>query len=314
MKKRRFTAAAVAATCLLALTLAGCGGTNDVKSASEPLSASQAFSQESVWVQYDENDAIEKDGDIERILVFDGNGNVTAYLCNSATFADVNGLSDDEIIELAKEQDKEVFDTRRQTAIDSNAKAIEVVQSIYDTLKEDYDNGTYATALGGTALSDLPAGEAEGVDVEWLASTYSYALSDMESILSDAKEGQAAAEAATYQEPQAQPYTLHIETDGTGNSTQSETISFDAPSYSFATVQVNDEEQDPYDVLTWGIDGSSSPAGDSITNESIQLSPIENQTVYDMTFGGFGGLATIVNDDHAGFTFDAPDTEGIEVD
>ena len=33
-----------------------------------------------------------------------------------------------------------------------------------------------------------------------------------------------------------------------------------------------------------------------------------------MTFGGFGGLATIVNDDHAGFTFDAPDTEGIEVD
>ena len=85
-------------------------------------------------------------------------------------------------------------------------------------------------------------------------------------------------------------------------------------SYSFATVEVNDEEQDPYDVLTWGIDGSSSPAGDSITNESIQLSPIEKQTVYDMTFGGFGGLATIVNDDHAGFTFDAPDTEGIEVD
>ena len=77
---------------------------------------------------------------------------------------------------------------------------------------------------------------------------------------------------------------------------------------------MNDEEQDPYDVLTWGIDGSSSPAGDSITNESIQLSPIEKQTVYDMTFGGFGGLATIVNDDHAGFTFDAPDTEGIEVD
>lgn len=67
MKKRQFTAAAVAATCLLTLTLAGCGETNDVKSASEPLSASQAFSQESVWVQYDENDAIEKDGDIERM-------------------------------------------------------------------------------------------------------------------------------------------------------------------------------------------------------------------------------------------------------
>lgn len=33
-----------------------------------------------------------------------------------------------------------------------------------------------------------------------------------------------------------------------------------------------------------------------------------------MTFGGFSGLATIVNEDHAGFMLDTPDTEGIEVD
>ena len=70
MKKRRFTAAAVcrympAHTHTHTRRL---WGTNDVKSASEPLSASQAFSQESVWVQYDDNDAIEKDGDIERTL------------------------------------------------------------------------------------------------------------------------------------------------------------------------------------------------------------------------------------------------------
>lgn len=33
-----------------------------------------------------------------------------------------------------------------------------------------------------------------------------------------------------------------------------------------------------------------------------------------MTFAGFSGLATIVNENHAGFMLDTPDTEGIEVD
>lgn len=101
----------------------------------------------------------------------------------------------------------------------------------------------------------------------------------------------------------------------TGNNTQSETISFDAPSYSFYKAQLDDEEQNPADVLTWGIQGNSTEAGDAIRNESIELfSPVNKQTVYDMTFAGFSGLATIVNEDHAGFMLDTPDTEGIEVD
>lgn len=310
MKKRRLTAAAVATACLLTLTLAGCGGTNDVKSASEPLAVSQAFGQESVWVQYNENDAIEKDGEIDRILVFDGNGNVTAYQCDGATFADLNGKSDDEIVEMAKEQDKEVFDTKRQDALDSTAPAIESIQSVYDTLKDEYDSGTYTSGLRGSSLSDLT-----DADLEQLKSIYSQVLTDLEAQLNAAKDGQAATESATYQEPQAQPYTLHIETDSTGNNTQSETISLDAPSYSFYKAQLDDEEQNPADVLTWGIQGSSTEAGDAIRSESIELfSPVNKQTVYDMTFAGFSGLATIVNEDHAGFMLDTPDTEGIEVD
>ena len=161
MKKRRLTAAAVATACLLTLTLAGCGGANDVKSASEPLAVSQAFGQKSVWVQYNKNDAIEKDGEIDRILVFDGNGNVTAYQCDGATFADLNGKSDDEIVEMAKEQDKKVFDTERKDALDSTAPAIEHIQSAYDALKDEYDSGTYTSWLGGSALSDLTDADLE---------------------------------------------------------------------------------------------------------------------------------------------------------
>lgn len=316
MKKRRLTAAAVATACLLTLTLAGCGGANDVKSVSEPLAVSQAFGQKSVWVQYNKNDAIEKDGEIDRILVFDGNGNVTAYQCDGATFADLNGKSDDEIVEMAKEQDKKVFDTERQDALDSTAPAIERIQSAYDTLKDEYDSGTYTSWLGGSALSDLT-----DADLEQTKSIYSQTLSELEALLNAAKDGQAATKSATYQEPKAQPYTLRIETDGTGNNTQSETISFDAPSYSFYKAQLGHmgesdyEEQTPADVLNWGINVSYTEAGKAIRNEKIELfSPVNKQTVYDMTFAGFSGLATIVNENHAGFVLDTPDTKGIEVD
>lgn len=267
-------------------------------------------------MQYNENDAIEKDRKIDRILVFDGNGNVTAYQCDGATFADLNGKSDDEIVEMAKEQDKEVFDTKRQDALDSTAPAIERIQSVYDTLKDEYDSGTYTSGLRGSALSDLT-----DADLEQLKSIYSQVLTDLEAQLNAAKDGQAATKSATYQEPQAQPYTLHIETDSTGNNTQSETISFDAPSYSFYKAQSSykaqsgDEEQTPADVLTWVIKGNSTEAGKAIRNESIELfSPVNKQTVYDMTFAGFSGLATIVNEGHAGFVLDTPDTKGIEVD
>lgn len=154
-----------------------------------------------------------------------------------------------------------------------------------------------------------------------MKSLYNQALNDLEAQLNATKDGQAATKSATYQEPKAQPYTLHIETDGTGNNTQSETISFDAPSYSFYKAQsgrkgqVDDEEQTPADVLTWGINVSYTEAGKAIRNERIELfSPVNKQTVYDMTFAGFSGLATIVNENHAGFVLDTPDTKGIEVD
>ena len=316
MKKRRLTAAAVATACLLTLTLAGCGGANDVKSASEPLAVSQAFGQKSVWVQYNKNDAIEKDEEIDRILVFDGNGNVTAYQCDGATFADLNGKSDDEIVEMAKEQDKKVFDTERKDALASTAPAIEHIQSAYDALKDEYDSGTYTSWLGGSALSDLT-----DADLEQTKSIYNQTLSELEALLNAAKDGQAATKSATYQEPKAQPYTLRIETDGTGNNTQSETISFDAPSYSFYKAQLGHmgesdyEEQTPADVLNWGINVSYTEAGKAIRNERIELfSPVNKQTVYDTTFAGFSGLATIVNENHAGFVLDTPDTKGIEVD
>ncbi len=44
----------------------------------EATPASTAFGQKSVWMQYSD-DQISKDTGVERILVFDGKGNVTVY-------------------------------------------------------------------------------------------------------------------------------------------------------------------------------------------------------------------------------------------
>lgn len=313
VKNLVFILAGAAASCVLAFSLAGCSSGGDVKSASEPVSASKAFGQQSVWVQYGESEGIDKDGALDRILVFDGSGNVTAYQCDDATFADLNGLSDDEIIALAKEQDKAAFDASKQSAMDSTAEAAAQWQADYDTLKSELDNGTYESAIGDRPLSDLSEDE-----IANLEENYDDILSDLEAAINAANDGQAASESREYQEPQPQPFALHIETDGSGNSTQSETISFDAPSYSFYTAFLDDEDDDESSrlrtIMSFGPSGGAWPAGDEVTNVGIDLQPVEKQAVYDTTFGGYGGIATIVDEGHAGFVFDEPGAEGVSVD
>ena len=124
--------------------LAGCSGSGEgVKNASEPVPASQAFGQAGVWMVYDGDEQIGKDVAIEEVLSFDGNGNVASYQCKSLTFGDLDGLSDDEIVELAKQQDEAAFNAAKQAAIDATDEAIQAWQPCYDTLKAEADAGTY---------------------------------------------------------------------------------------------------------------------------------------------------------------------------
>lgn len=272
MKKKRFTAATVAITCLLMLTLAGCGGNNESKSASEPVAASQAFGQESVWIQYDDDEQIGKDVSVERVLVFDGNGNVTVYDTDyiwmnggssyeSLTFGDLNGLSNEEIIELAKKKDRERFDATKQSAIDETNESI----------KND------------AGMTDYVENETEGQKVN---------------------------EAAEYQEPKAVPFTLKIETDGTGNTAKSETLCFEYSS-------LNKEHFYSGSKIGSSPDRYSDEELYETSKEDIELyqpTYSTTQIVYETTFGGYNGLATIVEEGHPGFTWDTPDTEGIELE
>lgn len=124
------------------LGLAGCSGSGEgVKNASEPVPASQAFGQAGVWMVYDGDEQIGKDTGVERVLVFDGNGNVTVYDTKyvwmnggtsyvDVTFGDLDGMSNDEIIDLAKKKDRERFDATKQSAIDETNEDIEEATSL----------------------------------------------------------------------------------------------------------------------------------------------------------------------------------------
>lgn len=323
MAKRKIaTLASIAAACVLALSLVGCGGSGgDVKSASEPVPASQAFAQASVWVQYDGDEQIGKDVEIERILAFDGSGNVTVYQCDGATFADLNGLSDEEIIEFAKEQDKAVFEVEKQTAIDSTGEAIQTWQQCYDILKAEADAGTY------DSMNNYGAYGIEGVPEEERAAAieeFQIALDNTKNSLDAANEGQAFNEAAEYQEPQPQPYTLALETDGSGNVASGEEIRFAASRFSFYQIEAGDttdleSPETRFRVLVdygWHNDAEIPESAFSTSEDSIELYSTNystTQTVLDTTFGGYSGLATVVNEGHAGFTWDTADAEGVEV-
>lgn len=153
MKRRAFFTAAAA--CLLAVSISGCGSTNGNDNAgdsarSEPETneatpASTAFGQKSVWMQYGD-DQISKDTSVERILVFDGKGNVTVYDTKyvwmnggtsyvDVTFGDLDGMSNDEIIDLAKKKDRERFDATKQSAIDETNEDIEEATSLPPRLR-----------------------------------------------------------------------------------------------------------------------------------------------------------------------------------
>lgn len=245
---------------LLATGLSACGKTNNSKKEefdsnktehNAMISASEAFSKEGIWF-HSEKSMVTKDAEIDYILIFDGNKNVTRYTTD-ITYADLRDLSNNEIIELAKEQDKALFETAMQEILD-DAEYI-----INDTGYDEEDIIIYNKVID-------------------------------------------AVNKAQYQEPKSYPFTLKAETDGTGNQTVNEILSY---TYYTWTPRM-------YDDLGWFPDRWKSYR--ERTEETDLFFSNGKLTVYDMKFDGFGNLFQKVDEDHPGFILDSPDTEGIEVD
>lgn len=262
MKKKLFrNLSLVMMTGLLIFSLSACGGLKDTGGETTGTSdterdhvipPSEAFAEEGIWF-YSDSPMVTKDEKVDYTLVFDGNGNVTRYKTDF-TYADLRDLSDEEIIELAKERDKALVD--------------QVLQNYLSDA--DYIIHPYR----GEGDPDL----------------YNQVISALNS--------------AEYQEPTPSPFKLKIITDGTGNTTMNEILSYTYSGW--------------YDYKTGDLENFLVPDKWKLYREydeetELFISP-SKMTVYDMEFNGFGNLFQKVDEEHPGFILDSPDTEGIEVD
>lgn len=270
-------------TGLLVTSFTACGESKDTTSTVEDrvVLASEAFNREGIWFGFE--DYVTKDETIDYILVFDGKGNVTHYKTNSITantvenitFADLNGLSDEEIIELAKKRDKLLFE---------------------EEIKDAISDGTYwIEELSRFVNNPDPDGSPEDREQDQKSLDAALALE------SKMKE-------AVYQEPEAHPFTLKIETDGTGNQTSKEFLK-----YSY----LDSDFLKPGRFITDNLTMDAVNQWEAKVKKEAELDIFprsENMTVYDMQFSGFSQLVEIVGDEQPIYSFDSPDTEGIEVD
>ena len=176
--------------------------------------------------------------EIERILSFDGNGNVAVYLCDGATFGDLNGLSNEKIIELAKEQDRAVFEAGGSRRLSKTPRRPSKRGSNATTpLKAEADAGTYDSMnnYGAYGIEGVPRRKSAAAIEE-----FQIALENTKSSLDAANEGQAFNEAAGIRSRSPSPTRSRSKPTARGNVAAGEEIRFLARRFSFYQIEVDD--------------------------------------------------------------------------
>ena len=287
----RRTFAAMSAGVLFITTLSGCGSSQaTVKDgafdAKQPIPASQAFNTKSIWYSMP-SDEIGKDSKIQNILIFDGKGNVTSYYIpydiptddkNKLTLGDLKGKTDEEIIALAKQKDKQYFELwiENQKSIEKESIQ-ESIKSSEDLLSNELSRQQSYSDIHGSPMSAEEKAESDQ-EITELRQSVTKDKDDLSKV--DEKY-----DSMKYQEPKPAAWYLRYTTDQTGNNVKAEGLSYTKPN-------------DPIYVKN------------SQFNHSLE--PIAKSQVYDMWFGGYSELLTEVKQDNAGFTLDKPGTEGVK--
>lgn len=310
----------------LILLLAACGNSNNISKTKNPVTAHNAFNSESVWFEFNNKGIVDKEKEISHIFSFDGKGKVTVYNSNDLKFAGLKGLKKDDVIKLAKEQDKANFDSKKEKVIKNIQDDINKSKKNYDRLKSEYDNKTYTTERNySTPISR---------DENKLRQLYEEKIKHEKTRLDLLDILKNKVDAIEYKEPQPVEFSLSGKTDKSGNALKSETIKFTSCEYFLGAgylgcgINSSSSEEilklDSKDLLksleesakkanpkfTWDMLGYSS------SERNINLVPayINAQPVYDMYFRGYVDLMTQVDKEQAGFVLDTVDTKGIDID
>lgn len=311
----------------LILSLAACGNSNNISKSKEPVTAHNAFNSESVWFEFSNKGIVDKDEKIRHIFSFDGKGKVTVYNSNDLKFAGLKGLKKDDVVKLAKEQDKANFDSKKEEVIKNIQDDINKRKEDYDRLKSEYDNKTYTTERNySTPISR---------DEDKLRQLYEEKLKHEKTGLDLLDILKNKVDPIEYKEPQPVEFSLSGKTDKSGNALESETIKFTSYEYfkgasylrNTGITPLSDEEilkLDSKDLLKT-LEESAKKADPKFTWDMLGYSPskididlvpanIDAQPVYDMYFRGYVDLMTQVDKEQAGFVLDTVDTKGIDID
>ena len=314
----------------LVLSLTACGNSNDISKSTKPVTAHNAFNSESVWFEFSNEGIVDKEEKISHTFSFDGKGKVTVYNSNDLKFADLKGLKKDDVIKLAKKQDKANFDSEKEKIIKEIHDDIDEHKEDYDRLKSEYDNKTYTTERNYS--TPISGDEDELRQLYEKKIKYEKLTLDLLDILKNK------VDAIKYKEPQPVKFSLSGKTDKSGNALEYERIKFASYDYfsgasNFIALGItslydeDDEETlklDSKDCLklleesakkddpkfTWDMLGYSP----SKINIYLEPANIDAQPVYDMYFRGYVDLMTQVDKEQAGFVLDTVDTKGIDID
>lgn len=297
----RRTVAAVSAGVLTAVMLAGCGGSqatvkDGAYEAKQPIPASQAFKQKSIWYVISDTDVemgapLSKDTRIGTLLVFDGNGKVTTYDYGCA-IKDLQGKTDEQILDAAEKHMQSQFP-------DQKNKALQDLESEYEA----------STTVDGKSLNMIEDELASLSDFtnEWQRNE----LVEQEKEVKDKiatnspiyDKLKAALEKKNYKKPSPQPYNLYVGTD------------YERLAYSYEVFTGIGSEA--FTDMSSGSSSSYDPNtvdGYGTKTNSLTFSPIGKFQSGDTWYSGYNKLVTRVAQDNAGFTLDDPSTEGVTVE
>lgn len=313
---------------LMVVGLSACGN-NDVSTSKDPVPASKAFNAKTIWYEFSNKGVVDKDEKIRAVLSFDDNGKVTVYQCNDLAFSGLKDLKDEDIIKLAKKQDKALFDEKKKDALDRYQKEIDSATEQRDKYQKEYDNKTY-----DTPYNSMDSGHFKNnpeATQEW----YKKELSPLKLKIDFYTAMKDKLNSIEYKEPEAVEFTLSGKTDKTGNMLMEETLSF--PKYLYFNLATKMFGAD-FSNLPGGLKAESTTAADLIQKleeegkqktadfswdmlafdkqtDSTELYPDPGvQTVYEMHFRGFGDFVMQVDEKQGGFTLDAADADGVQID
>ena len=271
----------------MAVLLCSCG--DSVKSGNKvsenPVPLSEALNKSEIWF-YGEKPA--KDGYFSMAFYFK-DGKVTVYQAGGK-YSDLNGLSDEAILEYLKEKDKEMFETSKSICIGYVDNKIEE----YKRDKEGYEKHYQLIE----SSSDGVSSEAARIELEKTAE-YIKVCEEMLTEYYPKEKGKI--ERATYAEPEIQEYKLTIQTDDTGNVAENEKIECEKMKYDDEMKRLEDGIID----MDWLIPASSSyQVYDDFYYGFIEYGREESNADFFVTRKELS---------KAGFTLDGPKTEGIEI-